>query len=1172
MNPADPLMLPLEGMSLVEASAGTGKTTALVRTYLRALLTTGLTVDKLLVVTFTRAATGELTTRIRAALAEVHALLNGDAKPDGFLAELLIRADAGEELLLKRVRAAVTALDDSAVFTIHGFCQRMLADMAFEVGGAFVTEQRDEEQSLREEVAADFWRQRQAGGDTVYVRWLLNTFASPHGLLSALRIALAVSGELRVEPDNAALPAEEIRQSFEIAAREAAGAWRKDAEALRKWLLESGDLKRNIYVPQSTEVLLDEWTAWIESPSPRLPDKFERLTRDKLEKGLKKGATVPDFSFFASNPGGGLQRAADALATAWWQDTFAAALGYLRVESRKRKRHAREIGFDDMLQNLHEALEGPGGDALAERIAKRFPLALVDEFQDTDPRQYAIFTRIYKARKDTGLILIGDPKQAIYKFRGADVFTYMRARRECEQGGRIFSLAKNYRTTGALIGSINTLFGKPGQPFIYDQIPFVKVEPGREIEPLETGSDDAPLTVVWKPAPKDAGNSIPNKDDARAAMADTCAEEIKRLLALGERNKAHYPGRNGDKVVARARDIAVLVSTHRQGDAVQRALRERKIASVTLTNDSVFETAEAANLETLLDAVAAPASGSRLRRALATPLLGATAEDIAALGVDEERWSELVAAFRDYNLRWQAQGFSAMFAQLLREQRVIERTLAREDGERAMTNLRHLVELAETHASHHPGIESFLAWLARERTGVYRGDESKELRLESDDELVRIVTVHKSKGLEYPVVFLPFLWDAKEYKADGKNPAVLAHDVNLEPVLDLGSAVLEDRLSAAAEEHRAEQVRLAYVALTRAAHACYLLCTPARGTEHSALAGLLGIQNPCEFEQALKKWCADAPDGAMRMRAPKVAARGLRAARERPHGEAREFTVSDRLKQRFHIASYSLLAAGAGGAMAERPDWDEIVQAAPVVETAVGIHAFPAGAASGTFLHALLEKIDFDGDTAEREDAVRDLCKDYGLDDWGDTLMAWLTELLATPLDPAGCALADIGRPQRRDEMEFYFPVAGLKAGALDDVVSGFAPHGPRPALHFDDIAGQMKGYVDLVFEHGGRFWIVDYKSNRLGSDVSAYTQTALDHAMIEHRYDLQYLIYTVALHRYLATRVPHYDYKKHFGGVMYLFLRGMAPGAPLPRGVWHTRPDHTDVQRLDALLGGRNV
>ncbi len=1170
VKPADPLTLPLTGVSLVEASAGTGKTTALVRTYLRALLTTKLSVDKLLVVTFTRAATGELTTRIRKQLAEVHAALTGQAEPDEFLAELLKHADAGEDLLLKRVRAAFTALDDSAVFTIHGFCQRMLADMAFEVGGAFVTEQRDEEQSLREEIAADFWRRRQIDASPAYTRWLLDTFKTPEGLLQKLRDALAVSGKLRVDPRLSADSQRQAEKAFDKAAREAIEQWNASRTALTQFLGERHGVNRQTYNDKAIDTLLEQWAQWIAAPTvSNLPEKVELLTIGKLSEKMNKGHEPPDDPFFVTAQR--LADSADALSGVWWQETFASALEYLQNESRNRKRHAREIGFDDMLQNLHEALEGAGGEALAERIATRFPLALVDEFQDTDPRQYAIFSRIYTGRKGTGLILIGDPKQAIYKFRGADVFTYMRARGECEQRDRIFSLAKNFRTTGALIGSINALFGKAKQPaFLYEQIPFVAVEPGREIAPLQTGSQDASLTVVWQEAAKDTNDGIENKGDAVTVLAEVCAREIERLLVLGEDGKAHYRDSHGKEFAVHARDVAVLVATHRQGDAVQQALRALGIASVTLSNDSVFETAEAADLETLLDAVAAPASGSRLRRALATPLLGATAKDIAALGEDEERWSECVAAFRGYNLHWQQHGFSAMFARLLHKQQVIQRTLARDDGERAMTNLRHLAELAETHAAHHPGIESLMAWLARERAEVHRGDESRELRLESDAELVRIVTVHKAKGLEYPVVFLPFLWDAKNPGKKGKNPAVLAHDEDLEPVLDLGSPELDDRLAAAAEENRAEQLRLVYVALTRAAHACYLLATPARYVEHSALAGLLEVENPLGFEQALKDWCTAAPDGAMHFREPLRAKRTLKAAGERSHGEARAFTHTDRLRQRFHIASYSLLAAGAGAAMAERPDWDETVQAAPVVETATGIHAFPAGAASGTFLHALLEAIDFAAETAEYEADVRRICTEYGFDDWPDTLVPWLKQSLATPLDPAGCTLADVACAQRRDEMEFYFPIEGLKAGDLNAVVSKFAPHGPRPALNFIGVAGQMKGYIDLVFERDGRYWIVDYKSNRLGSEASAYTQDALDRAMAEHRYDLQYLIYTVALHRYLASRIPNYDYEQHFGGVMYLFLRGMAPDAPAPRGVWHTRPAWADVQGLDALLAGK--
>ncbi len=1174
LKTADPHTLPLKGVSLVEASAGTGKTTALVRTYLRAVLADGLTVDELLVVTFTRAATGELTTRIRAALAEAHAMLSGEAAQAGFVAELIEANEAGEDQLLRRVNAAFTALDDSAVFTIHGFCQRMLADMAFETGGAFVTEQREEEEFLRREIAADFWRGRLAAASPGYARWFIETFKDPEGLLDELRDALAVSGELRVEPSVAASAVRKAEAAFVAAARAAGDAWREDAAELKAWLVHSEDLKRNKKYRRDTIArLVDDWEAWLASaPYPALPKNFERLTLEMAETHLKQGA-VPDKPFFNSALVDALAPAAKALAMAWWQETFAAALRYLQGESRWRKREAREIGFDDMLQNLHDALRGPGGEVLAERIAARFPFAMVDEFQDTDPRQYAIFSGIYAGRENTGLMLIGDPKQAIYKFRGADVFTYMQARRRCDERGRVFGLTHNYRTTGGLIEAVNALFSSAPQPaFIYKEIPFTPVAAGREIAPLDT-EDDAPLTLVWQSASEAAKKGIENKGVAEARAAVLCAAEIERLLVRAEEGKATFSNEDGECVRPRAADIAVLVPGHRHGDAVQQALRARGIASVTLSNDSVFETDEAGELEILLDAVAAPTNGPRLRRALATPLLGASAETMVRLGENEAEWGALISAFHDYRLAWQTEGFSVMFARLLREQCVIERTLARADGERAMTNLRHLAELADAHAAGHPGVEALLTWLGRERErgDRHRGDESRQLRLENDDELVRIVTLHKAKGLEYPIVFLPFLWLGKAPKKTDTRPAVMAHDDRFKAVLDLGSSSLKARIDDALEEERAEKLRLTYVALTRAKRACYLIAMPVKEADHSAFGKLLGIDDPAQLEAGLKRWAGQAPAGAIRMRAPEHAPHGLSGAEERPHGEARAFRHPDRLRQRFHIASYSRLVAGAHGGTAEQPERDEGVVAQAPVDTARGIHAFPAGAASGVFLHALLEGLPFDADEARIATIVERQLAAHGFDAhyWAQSLATWFARLFDTDLGAPGCRLADISEARRLNELEFHFRLQRIEAATLDRAVADYAPRQARPALHFPALAGQVKGYIDLIFEYGGRYWVCDYKSNRLGSELDDYTPAALDAAMAEHRYDLQYLLYTVAVHRYLKTRLPDYDYDRHFGGVLYLFLRGMAPDAPAPRGLWHTRPDAEAIRRLDQLLGG---
>ncbi|MDN5863901.1 MAG: exodeoxyribonuclease V subunit beta [Gammaproteobacteria bacterium] len=1176
MKPADPLAHPLDGLSLIEASAGTGKTTALVRLYLRALLVEGLGVEQILAVTYTRAATGELSVRIRKELAAATAGLadpsfprNPSPAPVGerdsgeFLAQVIENA-AGERALLKaRAEAALAAFDDKAVFTIHGFCKRMLADNAFEAGAAFSSEPVEDEGGLRDEVAADFWRRRTGGGASpAYVRWLLATLESPAKLLEELHRPLLAGAALGIEPEVTNGELNQAEAAFGQAVVAARKAWHRDRDVLEPWLRESGDLNRNQYHKGTTAQLLDEWEAWLEAPPcPLLPKNFERLTLEKARASLRKGVdegAIPDKPFFQWKLGDALKEAAESLCALWWQDTCAAALAFVLRETRRRKRETREQGYDDMLRNLHDAFDAPGGKRLARRIAGQYPLILVDEFQDTDPLQYEIFRRIHEAGKGHGLILIGDPKQAIYRFRGADVFTYLQARERCSKAGCIYSLSKNYRSTAKLLEALNALFGNSAEPFVHPDIPYVEIEPGREIPPLQ-GGRDAAMTILCPPDVAADENGIVNKDEAYRVAATTCADEIARLLEEGRSGRLHCK----DEPVE-AKHIAVLVAANFQGAMVRDALRSRGIAVAMVSNESVFASEEAESLEMVLAAVAEPGDGGLLRRALVTPLFGAAAADLRDWASDEHRWDEIVSAFREYRDCWRDRGFAVMFSRLISGQDIIGHSLARADGERVMTNLRHLAELAGEEASRHPGIAPLLAWFARERADAARTD-ARQLRLESDADLVHIATVHRAKGLQYPILFLPFLWYARKPRS-AKNPAVLAHD-GYRTVLDLGSEDIDEREKEADRETLAEEVRKTYVALTRAEHACYVTALPAKEYKQGALAYLLGMGESDELAQALGKWQQTAGDAVM-LRAPAGAGGVVSSASSREYGEARPFPYRERLRQRFHVASYSLLAAGASGRAAESPDWDETVEAAPPAESAAGVHAFPAGAASGTFLHEVIEALDFESDEATASEEVQKQLIAHGFEShWKGVLSAWLYGLFRTPLDKTGCRLADIPRARRRDELEFHFLMNRLEATKLNEAVAVFAPETPRPELHFDDVAGQMKGYIDLVFEHDGRFWIADYKSNRLGSGLDAYTLEALDRAMAEHRYDLQYLIYTVAVHRYLKTRIPDYDYERHFGGVLYLFLRGMAPDAPAPRGVWHTRPALADIRRLDAYL-----
>jgi exodeoxyribonuclease V beta subunit len=1167
MKEVDVFTHPLAGLSLMEASAGTGKTTTLVRLYLRALLVEKFGIEQILAVTYTRAATGELSVRIREALVEAGEQLRSTRR-DAFWARLFAQAGDDRETLQKRIDAALAGFDEKAVFTIHGFCQRILADHAFEAGSAFASEPIEDEDALRGEAAADFWRRRTSdAASPSYVRWLVDTLQSPTRLRSVLARALAVSGALRIEPEMNAEAIARAEKAFAAAAATAREAWRREGDGLRDWLINSDDLHRNKYRRNTMKRLLEEWDRWLnDAPNPCLPKNLERLTREKLEAGLRDGE-LPEAAFFAWNLAGELIHAAEKLQHAWWQETLASAHGFLRDEMRRRKRQRRELGYDDMLHNLADALKAPFGNALAANIAARFPLILVDEFQDTDPVQYDIFARVHAAEKAHGLVLIGDPKQAIYRFRGADVFTYIQARRDCKATGRLYGLLANYRGSAGLLDALNALFSRAREPFEHGDIPYVPVHAGRRVAPLIlTDGNGAALNILWQPAPPEAKRGLFNKDDGERLVAEICAGEVAHLLALGAAERACYETEDGQHCVG-ARDVAVLVNTNEQGALVRRALRRHGIAAALASRQSVFASAEAEELEILLAAVAEPGNGKRLRRAFITSLLEATAADLERWSGNETAWAAIVADFRAYRQCWRKHGFAAMFARLLNEQGIARRTLAREEGERAMTNLRHLGELASAEAARRPGIAPLLAWFERERMSASE-EEARQLRLESDQNLVRIATVHRAKGLEYPIVFLPFLWHRKTPRAQ-RYPSILTHTEDDRAVLDLGSSFIAERQAEAVREAHAEEARKTYVSLTRAERACYLIALPANDTDQSALGRLLQARDAASFKSGLEAWRKNA-NGAVAIRAPIAAGLSIRGASERAYGEARAFEYPQRLRQRFHLASYSLLAAGASGGAAELPEHDEGVKALPQAEPAFGIHAFPAGPESGVLLHALIETLDFDADAKAIETAVEHVLAIHGFDaQWSPIVAAWIGGLFATPLAVPACRLGDIRRGQRIDELEFYFPLRPIEAKSLEVQLRAFAPQGSRPRLNFSDVAGQMKGYLDLVFEHQGRYWIADYKSNRLGADLAAYTPAALDRAMADHRYDLQYLIYTVALHRYLRSRIGDYDYERHFGGLLYLFVRGMAPGAPAPRGVWHTRPARADIERLDAYLAG---
>ncbi|NMZ67632.1 DNA helicase/exodeoxyribonuclease V, beta subunit [Pseudomonas peli] len=1163
------------GRSLIEASAGTGKTWTLTALYARLLLEKQLSVSQILVVTFTTAATAELRERIRKRLAELLAVYDNGPGDDKLLNDL--RAQYPDAASHRRLLLAVHGFDEAAIFTIHGFCQRALQDAAFEAGGDFDNELTHDDREIIDALLADLWRHELAAAEPEWAAFLVQQKITPQSLRKRLRNHLG-KPYLRIEPQPGA--------SSEMSALRA--AWQ---QAQRCWLSESAawlaqlkafdGFKSNMCNPAKLGVWQAELDGYF-SDAAALFSKTEshrRLAREGLNKASKKGCEAPANPLAAA-----LQELCDALDSAQPEaeqrliDLQVRLIGQLNEQLPARKAAQRLLAFDDLLNKLQQALQGEGGEHLAGTLRTQYPVALIDEFQDTDPVQYWVFHRIYQDAGD--LCFVGDPKQAIYAFRGADLATYLKARSEA---ARQYSLATNHRSTPELIAALNQLFDRP-MPFAEKGLAYQQVgasdrpRPQLVLPPME-GEADAPLALVW------LDNDYLGKGEAGTLVARDTARRVAAVLSASSQGQAYFDDQ-GEQIPLKGGDIAVLVASHRQASEVAAELAARGVPSVRRGKENVWHSEEADELSAVLAAYAEPGREGALRYALASRLLGRSAQVLAACAEDAQSWDREREDAERYHQLWQQQGFMRAFRAWLDEQQVAQRLLALVDGERRLTNLLHLAELLQTESLQRPGLEQLLAWFNAQRSAEAHGEDAL-LRLESDAERVQIVTIHTSKGLEYPLVFCPYLWDGALLR---QSEDISCHADDGTPLLDLGGEQIDTHRERARHERFAEKLRLTYVALTRARDRLWLHwgpvdCKPRKdgtlgdsGLHSSALAWLLhGRQLPGEDALAelaghlqslsphglraeLEQLIASS-QGQMTLQ-PLRDSEASAAGEQRAPAPQQLATLQRSLHSAWRVGSFSGLAAGMH---MEAPDRDGLVLP-DASEPGTGFFAFPRGARAGTCLHAILE--DWARGKAALAELIEPGLSGHGISsDWQAVALTHLQQVIDADLDGNGLTLAGLNPVRRLPELGFIFPLAGLDVqrlrAILCDPAHGLAAPMREAAarLEFDSLKGFLKGFIDLTFEHDGRWYIADYKSNWLGPDASYYGGERLLQALAAEHYYLQYLIYLVALRRFLRQRLDDFQ-NEQLGGAYYLFLRGM-PNA----GVYFSRPSDGLLDALDNLF-----
>ena len=1191
-NNSSSLDWPLDGINLVEAAAGTGKTYNIETLVLRLLLERALPITSLLVVTFTEAAAAELRTRIRKLLLQCFDhLVNRQPCDDDRIPLLLDRIDAwNRPEPADLLRQALTDFDDAVISTIHGFCSRVLKENAFESGVRFENNVESDCDELLRQCSMDFYRKY--------------FYAPEHAvLLAALGTHLKLTPEALFQVAQYRVKRESLTFRASVPLRETETIGER-LDRLARQLEQLRTLPERLPVEECAGFLkkpfrkegFDLDNAVLDAfrrtgaATPALLETLSLFRRDTLENSLSKRGGKP--ALLAAALDTPEMRMLDEFANELegFRALFllrGAEFAFRRLEELKRDRNL--MTFDDMPRLVRDALDLPGSP-LAGQLRQKFSAGIIDEFQDTDPVQYRIFQKLFvEAEPQKTLFLVGDPRQAIYFFRGGDLATYLRARNDVEPG-RVYSLDTNYRSSPGMIRAVNRIFGREhNAPFAVPPEVLTLPEihaPGNG----EAGEESSPSPLRIYRDPELHTESWPKY----------CAELTVRMLNAPE---AALPDPDDRTTSRRLRpgDIAILVRNRYEAAAIRQALALRGIAGVFTRSDSIYHAPEAGELLTFLQGVAAGNDPRRIMNALSTPVGGCSLDQLLRLQQpegEEERLA-LQQKFRILAKEWIEGSFLKMFTRLLREFDVAPRLLALPGGERQVSNLLQLGDLLQQESFRRGlGMNALIRFLAGkiENPGDKQPPEEELQQLETERSAVKIMTLHGSKGLEFPVVLLPTLWlcVASSNRSQQHGPyhndrGLLEYDLSDSP----------ETRCAEQNERMQEQLRLAYVALTRAKYRCALFCgthgrtrpedSPIEWLFRMKNAGLEELKDCAGSTHARRDLPLEIPPEMAEPLPPLTGEIYHPDAEPAPEPVLAEW--GNAVTPGWICASYSKLKPADDTPVPplESPaaDYDdELPGDAPAEEADdAGPFALPGGKEAGNAIHKTLEIIDFSISKEAVRGAVTPQLEIHGLlrDPLRrETVIESASELICNALHsplPAGdgtsFTLSEIPAEKRLSELEFTyafhrpFTTADLKrllAGFLRERFGAVEyPEWERAVS-----GGFLNGLIDLVFEHRGKFYIVDWKTNRAGNDLANFSPERLRSEMWHTFYFMQYLIYTVAWVKYLRQRLGRFeetDYRDRFGGVFYLFLRGLSPEVP-GRGVYFDKPEFRLIRELEAVIG----
>lgn len=1163
------------GRIVIEASAGTGKTWTIGVIYLRLLLERGLSARQIVVSTFSEAAAQELHERIRLrlhwAVQTTEATESTDVETpltdECYLRDRWLGNAALQRRDQLRLRLALSELDLAPIGTLHGWCTRILRDYPFAAGSGFEMGDLVSESDFFNELFDDLTRRLAQSTETLgdgdrY--WLMHLRELRSAMMQIARGQLQL--DVPTTPDieavfkNADLPAlRDLHLDKENRFKRSNAAYRTRIGKLITFL-EAGDPSADS--PELNALIEQDWAGQFRPEHLKFCEQSPLLT-------FAKAAAETIGSYMVAERAQALKR----YHAQWmrWID--------LRLSERN------QFSYDQLIERVYVALTGPDRK-LADTLHQSWPVILIDEFQDTDARQYAIVDAIQRDAEGAVrgcTIMVGDPKQGIYGFRGGNIHVYQRAVAQAQQQ---LTLDTNHRSASRYVQALNDWYERvaPGMTRLDEDngidVPRVQASTRRADHPYTI--DDEPVS---QPLQVHFAETAPTPAAERERMAlEACAGQIASLL----QSQVH---RIGATLVSPG-DIAVLLPNHRHIATLRNLLGQRGVPCSGASRHSVFDTDWARDLQVIFYALHHLDDAFAVRAACSTQLLGQRPEAIVAMDQASADWQNLLQRLHGLERIWVRQGVLAVVQRLLSD--ATRRLQALGDFERHATDLRHLGELLQEASVSLSGPEQLRGWLKNQRhSSAGSGDESEEqqLRIESDGARVRLLTLHASKGLEFGIVFLPLMWAHHAKKSSGYPVTMNRSDGQRQ--VDLGTAQFAARKAIAANEDQEERFRVLYVALTRAIHACHVYALdparPADGKSKSPRSD----PSRAPWDALVERWLAVTTTDAgnhgsehvhWHQTLPSTTANyssdssdhGLRQVQTLPTSRVPICLHSFSSLTRNIPADARDEAPAVDEQIGQNESGDEDDVVAKAHSTLVELHAV-RGAPLGNALHAILELRDRGCSLSSQVKWAAQLMRQHqacrGLDESRDLAKRWTVRLdvaLATDLGD-GLRLDALPSQAQRTEMGFHFSVDQVRLERMRQacVQHGYPDLIPDPLSHAR-LNGMVTGKIDLVLQHQGRFHVLDYKGNSLGTQLENYRGASLQAAMQQHHYSFQALMYVLALDRYLDERIDDYQRKDHLGGAIYLWVR--AVGLDDQAGIWRRRFPDALVADLQALLSGQST